>query len=306
MNLLDKEDYTEIDIIRIIESKLEESIHIEFKAAAALSNDKMIKKEISKDVSAFANSDGGIIFYGIEENNHAASSVSFIDGALFNKEWLENVIISSIQNRIDNLRIIPIRFDNDIKKTIYAVKIPRSLNAPHINADKKFYRRHNFQSIPMEEYEIRNLYLSHKESEIEIETVVIKPIFPLIENNFRFHIEIQIGTKGNYIAEKYKVAAYIKDAIGINIYFDKEKNYTITQKLGEGAKISNNEMIPIFPGELYSVLIFEIKVPFQKYEEIIKTIKCELITYSVSEVSTVEYELAASFQRIKDKYYSKI
>ncbi len=85
MNLLEQEDFSEESILNIIKSNLEESINIEFKSAKALSKENSVKKEISKDVSAFANSDGGIIFYGIDELNHIATSISYIDGNIFTK-----------------------------------------------------------------------------------------------------------------------------------------------------------------------------------------------------------------------------
>ena len=301
--IFDKIDFTEEDINNIIKSKLEESINIEFKSAGALSNDKQIKKEISKDVSAFANSDGGIIFYGIDETLHVASGLSYIDGDLYNKEWLENIIISSIQNRIDDLRIIPVRFENDIKKTIYVVKIPKSLNAPHINGDKKYYRRFNFQSIAMEEYEVRNLYLAHKEGKIELYDIVIKPKLPL-KDIYTFYLEIQICTKGNYVAEKYKVAVHITGGVGINMYLDTPNNYTVTQRLEEGFKVSTNNMVPVFPDEFYNALAFEITVPFDKYDEVIKRIRGKVYIYNLSEAVVEDLELPESMELIKNKYYN--
>lgn len=71
------------------------------------------------------------------------------------KEWLEQVINSRIQRRIDGIRINQIELATG--KVIYAVCIPQSSRAPHQAADKKFYKRFNFESIPMEEYEIRDV-----------------------------------------------------------------------------------------------------------------------------------------------------
>ena len=71
---------------------------------------------------------------------------------------LEQVIQSRIQRKIDGLEIIPVRFENEVKKSIYVIKIPESSLAPHMTSDKRFYKRYNFESVQMEEYEIRNLY----------------------------------------------------------------------------------------------------------------------------------------------------
>ena len=49
-----------------------ESIHIDYKAGKALSGKA---KEISKDISAFANSDGGYVIYGVSEKEHLPTSI---------------------------------------------------------------------------------------------------------------------------------------------------------------------------------------------------------------------------------------
>ena len=54
-------------ISSLIDEKVEENLHLDYKAAAALGKTDGKKNEISKDVSSFANSDGGILIYGIKE-----------------------------------------------------------------------------------------------------------------------------------------------------------------------------------------------------------------------------------------------
>lgn len=53
-------------------------------------------------------------------------------------------------------------------QTIYIVKIPYSYNTPHISKDKKYYKRYNFESVPMEEYEVRQLYERKSKSNLVI------------------------------------------------------------------------------------------------------------------------------------------
>lgn len=133
MSIFDLAAFNEADIQGIVNSKMEESIYLEFKASGALATTDSKKDEIAKDVSAFANSDGGLLIYGITEQNHRAASFSFIDGDQYPKEWLENVIISRIRQRINGLQIFPVRFGGDISRTIYVVKIPRSPTSPHLS-----------------------------------------------------------------------------------------------------------------------------------------------------------------------------
>lgn len=170
--------YNQKDIDELISSNKEESINLEFKRADSLKMTDSSKNEIAKDVSAFANSDGGIIIYGIQENDHKASIYSYIDGDHFTKEWLDQVISSRIQRRIDGLIIDPIRIDGKIDQSIYVVKIPRSYNTPHMTSNKKYYKRHNFESIEMEEYEIRDLYSRHSKTKLKI----CDPTFNLVSS----------------------------------------------------------------------------------------------------------------------------
>jgi hypothetical protein len=286
-SILDKTEFTQDDILEIISSKLEESINIEFKSAGALSHIQSMKKEISKDVSAFANSDGGLIFYGIEENNHVASSVSYIDGNDFTKEWLENVITSTIQKRIENLKIIPVRFDDDMTKTVYVVKVPKSPNRPHINGDKKFYRRYNFQSVAMEEYEVRDSYFKISESRAVIDNYIVKMDREELTNDldyYNFKIEVHVGNDGNFLADKYKIVCIILNSKSVKITTNTKFN--ITHKADGGYKISSVESPPIFPNESLNVLEFDLEVPRYYFNNFIENTKFEFYLHSIGYVDS--------------------
>ena len=175
MKDLHKLDNYDINFINsLIINEIEESIHIDFKASGALTKAEAKRKEVSKDVAAFANSDGGIIIYGISEQNHKAFETSFIDGNIYTKEWLEQIINSTVNRNIEGLKIFPIRYNGNICETIYVVQIPVSLNTPHQSRDKRFYKRYNFESVPMEEYEIRQLYGRKLKSELIIDKYSIR------------------------------------------------------------------------------------------------------------------------------------
>ena len=173
MSIYKKEIYNIKDIQWLIDNQIEEGVNLDFKANGSLGKSDGKKKEISKDVSAFANSSGGIIIYGLTENNHVADSFSFIDGNLYTKEWLEHVINSNISKRISNLKIYPIRNNGRFDETIYLVKIPESDFAPHMAKDGKYYKRFNFESQTMQEFEVRQLYFKSKKSELDFENLQI-------------------------------------------------------------------------------------------------------------------------------------
>jgi predicted HTH transcriptional regulator len=204
-----------------------------FKAAGALSKDDKKKAEIAKDVSAFANSDGGIILYGIEEQEHKAHALSYIDGNTYTKEWLEQVIQDNIQRPIEGLKIFPIRDNGDITKSIYIVKIPRSSNTPHMSADKCYYKRNNFRSVKMEEYEVRDLFYRESTPNLKIAGYILYDKEG-DEDVVKYHFEAQIWNDSNVISTVYKLNCYIVNFITFNKIsweaFKEDINYTILDK----------------------------------------------------------------------------
>lgn len=130
MDLLEIQEYTIDTIHNLIANEVEENIHLDYKASGALGKKDDKKNEIVKDVTAFANSDGGIIIYGLTEENHKPKDIDGVDGSTFTKEWLEN-IIHQAQPRINDVMIYAIRENGKIERSIYVVKIPRSESAPH-------------------------------------------------------------------------------------------------------------------------------------------------------------------------------
>lgn len=151
------EEWTEQDLLGMINEKREESVDLDFKSADALGEQDSKKKDISKDVSAFANSTGGVLIYGVAESDqepHTADKLEPIDPADFSKEKLENVITSRIHPRI-SVRINPVELATQCPgKFVYVVAVPQSDTA-HQASDKKYYKRFNFKSEPMEDYEVR-------------------------------------------------------------------------------------------------------------------------------------------------------
>lgn len=143
------------DLDRLITDGVQESLTLDYKGAAALTPmTESVKTEISKDVSAFANSAGGIIVYGLREVNQLPAALEPIDTNLVTRERLEQVIDSRIQRRIDGLRIKQINIPGG---AVFVVAVPQSLRAPHMASDHRYYKRFEFRSVMMEDYEVRDV-----------------------------------------------------------------------------------------------------------------------------------------------------
>lgn len=301
MELHKLEDYDIEFIESLIKNEIEESINVEFKSGEALSKLDAKKKEISKDVAAMANSNGGIIVYGLNEVNHKADSISSIDGDEFSKEWLEQVISSTIQRNIPDLKIFPIRKNNDIKQSIYVIQIPESIEAPHISRDKKFYKRYNFEAVAMEEYEVRSLYGRTSKSKLILGGYSIA--YKERDNEFAiFACRASVHNEGDKVEKDYKINVYFKNAcVGFQIrpknYNPNDYHFTELQK--DRFKITSQSKTSLYPNETIDLIDFNFEVPLGLIDTAFDNLEIEFRLYYTEGEDRLEVE------SMKD-YYEKI
>ena len=94
--------WNQAEVQRYIDNGREESHTLDYKAADSLGKGDGKKSEISKDISAMANSAEGTIIYGVKEyldpdKKHLPEKLDGIDRTQFSKEWLEQVINGNIE-----------------------------------------------------------------------------------------------------------------------------------------------------------------------------------------------------------------
>lgn len=174
-------EWDEADLSALIANGTQESVSLDYKQSEALAKTDAKKNELSKDVSAFANSGGGTIVYGMVEDRHVPVRLDAgLDPNEISKEWIDQVINSRIQRRIDGVRIRQV----DLRATspgrvAYVISVPQSTRGPHQASDKKFYKRFNFESVPMEEYEVRDVARRFEAPDLRLTyNLVIQPPKP--------------------------------------------------------------------------------------------------------------------------------
>lgn len=193
------EEWTLQKLNSFIQDEVEENLNLDYKSAGALEKNDRKRIEISKDVSSFANSAGGIIIYGISEYNekeksHLPEKLSPIDRVKFPKEWLERVINSNISPKVPNVKIHSIEIRAAANEVAYVVEIPQSITA-HQAKDKRYYKRYNFESTPMDDYEVKDIINRANKTDIEIR-LILKGNYDLfdrwIKNKTRFTVSTNI------------------------------------------------------------------------------------------------------------------
>ena len=92
---------TQADLEALHTGNIKESISLEYKASPAIDKkDDNKKTEMARDVSAFANADGGQIVYGMTEKDHEPAGLdNGVDGNAYPEIWFTNRFYSNTSHR---------------------------------------------------------------------------------------------------------------------------------------------------------------------------------------------------------------
>jgi predicted HTH transcriptional regulator len=152
--------WTKQRLDQMIADNVEENLALDYKRADSLAKTDGKKTEVTKDISSFANSSGGVVVYGIAEfddeaKRHLPERLDPIQRGRISKEWLDQVI-QTIRPRIEGIFIHPVPISEVNNTVCYVVEVPQSHTA-HMARDHRYYKRQNFNVLPMEDYEVRDV-----------------------------------------------------------------------------------------------------------------------------------------------------
>lgn len=151
INLFGK-DFNEVtfdDVKKAIsEQDLNENLFIEFKSSSTKNN------KISKEVAAFANTYGGYLFIGIEDDNLTISGCG--------NDWTEERINNIIYSNIVPAPIINIKKLNKNNVCIFIVKIEEGIEPPYVANNGNVYIRNSSSSAPVKDVGSLNLLYEKK------------------------------------------------------------------------------------------------------------------------------------------------
>jgi hypothetical protein len=180
------------------ENSQKETPNLEFKADVSPNSD-----EIAKDISSFANGEGGVIIYGLaEDSTKGIATKSFGIDLKKKDERIQQIVSSSIapelQIRIDTIQSVDEAIQQPlVDKGFIAVKIPKSEMYIHqVTTTGKYYIRNNTQATPYK-YDPQEL----KESDIEYR------YRKRFENRTR--LESSLDRKMSELVNEYKWPCYL-------------------------------------------------------------------------------------------------
>ncbi len=220
MYLLNKHinDINEDDIKRLRDNSIAESKILDYKMELKISTDEE-KKEFLADVTAMANTEGGVIIFGIEEGKDGAGKNTGIASNIVgisvpNKDKLLQQIEDTIRSNTDpKINTIGIRFIEVDGAELFLIGINKFISLPHMmtyKSSNKYYKRRNTGKYLVDSNELYELFMNNyllkerannfvKERVIEIREGHLFQNLDLI-GSFFLHI-IPIGHIGNNLID---------------------------------------------------------------------------------------------------------
>jgi hypothetical protein len=151
----------EADLQSLIDNKVAEAKSIEYKSLLPGPTDAE-KREFLSDVSSFANTIGGDIFYGILESSGVPTELRGmqVEDSDALKLRLEDIMRHGIQPRIAGIALHVVPLQSSAKVVI--IRIPRSWAAPHMVSFQnysRFFGRNSAGKYQLDVTEIRAAFL---------------------------------------------------------------------------------------------------------------------------------------------------
>jgi hypothetical protein len=158
-------DFNNVDaafVGQLIADSVAEEKHIEYKSKLPEESDKA-KREFLQDATSFANSEGGLIFYGIAAKagrpvEACGVDTEDTDAAILR---LESILRDGVRPRLPTVRCKPISIEG---RNVVVMQVPRSWQAPHMVAhrstpDTRFWSRSSNGKQTLDVEELRSAFL---------------------------------------------------------------------------------------------------------------------------------------------------
>ena len=204
-------DWTLEDIHAVLAGGEQENISLEYKSSLAIGDWSDRKRnELSKDLCAFANSAGGIIVIGVGEVAHKPAVLDDgVDTRIASKEAVESALAARISPRIENLTIKEIPNPQAPFFSFFIIGIPRSMRAPHMcNPFHRYYKRYNFECVPMEHYEVEDVRRRQSEPSLEF-FCQLQKLESLADGRRQFSLLAGVHNSGSVTARDVLLRMYL-------------------------------------------------------------------------------------------------
>lgn len=135
----------------------EESLRLEFKSGRLLEGkEEQVADDLSKVVSAFANTEGGLLILGMAEErrgkNRVANDLDGVPGADWSSHRIQQILESNIHPPLTSIRVFRVPLPD--QRVAFVVEVPQGRTA-HQARDCRYYGRSEFETKALRDFDIR-------------------------------------------------------------------------------------------------------------------------------------------------------
>ncbi|MGB2807266.1 MAG: ATP-binding protein [Sedimentisphaerales bacterium] len=161
LNHIPLESINESILQELIENRVPEDKTIDYKESLSLKKPTE-KEKFLKHITAFANTAGGHIIYGMKEKKAIPTDLCGLTVDDFDtlKQTIENLIRDCVEPRLWG--VLPQQVELANSKVAVVIRIPRSFNSPHMvksGGHRAFYGRSSASSDFLDVGQLRQLFL---------------------------------------------------------------------------------------------------------------------------------------------------
>ncbi len=190
-------------------------------------------KEFSKDITAFANAEGGYIIFGIDEKEKVVNGISDTIGNIKIEDWIANVLNANTNDAIKyEIRFIPIS-DEEISTYVVILCISESSNKPiYVTADQKSicYIRKGSSVFAANPVDIKKMY--EKSAEIKKQSLI------KVNQKSKGNNNLQIGINQGTVIKTEKVTKKNEVVINPEVHISQEQAKQILDTVNEIVEIN--------------------------------------------------------------------
>lgn len=287
-----------IDLVEdLINNQAEESQILEFKGVKEFRpSDPAFLNKLSVIISSFANTNGGLLIYGVNTNRRKASDLENVDTEGISENSLYYAIQSRIQKPVEGLEVHFVKTESKSEQTLVVFRIPESRQAPHMAFDNRYYKRMNYKEAVMEEQEVRLLYNRTNIADLEFFGVVNTNGVPLLSEGkiqtINFYPRFLIRNISSTIEHHYKLEVSFPVSLhdsgynGLQSYFSRHE--------GSHAVFTIPNKTPLFQEELTSVIEGKICLTGENYDDFDSGVLRIKLFYSKG-IKTHEFNMSDTF-----------
>ncbi len=207
-----------------------ETARIEFKSHRIFEKKEKAREELSQEISAFANTEGGVILIGIEERkdgkSRIADRISGLSPDVISPESLQQVADSNISPPLTGIRVSRVHFSKHNTGTVgFAIAVPQGSTAYQAK-DLKYYGRREFEKKPLLDNEIRLRMMKGRIAQAEL--LIDKIIYNTAQSLNKINEDKNKTDRGAGYFNRKAQAAVDYDICTINVAVMNKSDVTIS------------------------------------------------------------------------------